>query len=312
MRLTLLGPRRCAAVVVVCAGFAQTALGQYASDFESLSLGLLTGQDGYYLPNATSADYTVESYAGQCYADCDGNSTLDVFDFLCFQDAFVMMDPYADCDGNTVLDVFDFLCFQDAFVTGCAGAIPSNPTGGDQFVVGVGPAGGIFARAQRDIMWGSGVWDISFDFLAGTTATVAQNNLGSFSIQPFPGSASFIQLFEYMTGSTTEFRASLIGFTAAGVQFGLPYPVPGPEWENLSLNKWYRLNIVVDFDSNTVIESTITDIESGSSTTAAVTDVYLEGGSAGGTAVPTGFRFFGGTSVAGNYTAWDNVSISQR
>jgi DNA-binding beta-propeller fold protein YncE len=54
-----------------------------------------------------------------CYADCDGNATLDVFDFLCFQDAFVQGDPYADCDGNTVLDVFDFLCFQDAFVIGC-------------------------------------------------------------------------------------------------------------------------------------------------------------------------------------------------
>jgi hypothetical protein len=54
-----------------------------------------------------------------CYADCDGNTTLDVFDFLCFQDAFVSMAPYADCDGNTVFDVFDFLCFQDAFVTGC-------------------------------------------------------------------------------------------------------------------------------------------------------------------------------------------------
>jgi hypothetical protein len=44
---------------------------------------------------------------------------LDVFDFLCFQDAFTLMDPYADCDGNTTFDVFDFLCFQDAFVTGC-------------------------------------------------------------------------------------------------------------------------------------------------------------------------------------------------
>jgi hypothetical protein len=54
-----------------------------------------------------------------CYADCDGNQVLDVFDFLCFQDAFVAMDPYADCDGNTVFDVFDFLCFQDAFVVGC-------------------------------------------------------------------------------------------------------------------------------------------------------------------------------------------------
>jgi hypothetical protein len=58
-------------------------------------------------------------YVTPCYADCDGNEVLDVFDFLCFQDAFVAMDPYADCDGNTVFDVFDFLCFQDAFVVGC-------------------------------------------------------------------------------------------------------------------------------------------------------------------------------------------------
>jgi hypothetical protein len=54
-----------------------------------------------------------------CKADCDRNATLDVFDFLCFQDAFVTGDPKADCDGNTTLNIFDFLCFQDAFVTGC-------------------------------------------------------------------------------------------------------------------------------------------------------------------------------------------------
>ena len=54
-----------------------------------------------------------------CYADCDGNTTLDIFDFLCFQDLFTAADPAADCDGNTTLDIFDFLCFQDAFSTGC-------------------------------------------------------------------------------------------------------------------------------------------------------------------------------------------------
>jgi hypothetical protein len=61
-----------------------------------------------------------------CYPDCDtstGPGVLDIFDFLCFQDAFTRNDPYAcDCDttsGPGVCDVFDFLCFQDAFVTGC-------------------------------------------------------------------------------------------------------------------------------------------------------------------------------------------------
>ncbi len=44
---------------------------------------------------------------------------LDVFDFLCFQNAFVSFDPYADCDGNNLLNIFDFLCFQNAFVAGC-------------------------------------------------------------------------------------------------------------------------------------------------------------------------------------------------
>jgi len=73
-------------------------------------------------PNAGSFDVFLARYSGVCYVDCDtstGSGVLDIFDFLCFQDAFVTMGPYADCDGNTVFDVFDFLCFQDAFVTGC-------------------------------------------------------------------------------------------------------------------------------------------------------------------------------------------------
>jgi hypothetical protein len=69
--------------------------------------------------DALDLSWTLFFADGGCYADCDGNTRLDVFDFLCFQDAFVSGDPYADCDGNGAMDVFDFLCFQDAFVTGC-------------------------------------------------------------------------------------------------------------------------------------------------------------------------------------------------
>jgi len=63
--------------------------------------------------------YDVAIIDAPCYADCDNNTALDIFDFLCFQDLFAMGDPAADCDGNTTLDIFDFLCFQDAFATGC-------------------------------------------------------------------------------------------------------------------------------------------------------------------------------------------------
>jgi hypothetical protein len=62
----------------------------------------------------------------RCAADCDqstGAGVLDIFDFLCFQHAFVTNNPYAcDCDtrtGNGVCDMLDFLCFQQAFVAGC-------------------------------------------------------------------------------------------------------------------------------------------------------------------------------------------------
>ncbi len=59
-------------------------------------------------------------YTDICDADCDGSGTLDVFDFLCFQNAFAAGDPQADCDGSAELDFFDFLCFQNAFAAGCA------------------------------------------------------------------------------------------------------------------------------------------------------------------------------------------------
>ena len=61
-----------------------------------------------------------------CYADCDqstGVGPLDIFDFLCFQNAFVAGNATAcACDvssGPLVCDIFDFLCFQNAFVAGC-------------------------------------------------------------------------------------------------------------------------------------------------------------------------------------------------
>ena len=58
-----------------------------------------------------------------CYADCDmgcdGKASLDLFDFLCFQNEFAAGHPYADCDGSGDLDLFDFLCFVNAFNEGC-------------------------------------------------------------------------------------------------------------------------------------------------------------------------------------------------
>ncbi len=54
-----------------------------------------------------------------CRADFDGNGTLDIFDFLAFQNAFTSGDLAADFDGNGTLDIFDFLAFQNEFAAGC-------------------------------------------------------------------------------------------------------------------------------------------------------------------------------------------------
>jgi hypothetical protein len=55
----------------------------------------------------------------RCYADCDGDDALSLFDFLCFVNEFNAGGGYADCDANGGLDLFDFLCFVNAFNAGC-------------------------------------------------------------------------------------------------------------------------------------------------------------------------------------------------
>ncbi len=54
-----------------------------------------------------------------CEADVDGNGSLDIFDFLEFQNRFVSGDARADFDESGAIDLFDFLAFQDAFAAGC-------------------------------------------------------------------------------------------------------------------------------------------------------------------------------------------------
>jgi hypothetical protein len=54
-----------------------------------------------------------------CPADCTADGALDLFDFLCFVNAFNNEDPSADCDQSDEFDLFDFLCFANAFNEGC-------------------------------------------------------------------------------------------------------------------------------------------------------------------------------------------------
>jgi hypothetical protein len=54
-----------------------------------------------------------------CAPDCNSDQVLDLFDFLCFTNAFNGNAPYADCDESGGFDLFDFLCYTNMFNAGC-------------------------------------------------------------------------------------------------------------------------------------------------------------------------------------------------
>lgn len=77
-----------------------------------------TGPDAY-TPSDVQPEITAMYVGSPCYVDFDRNGTLDVFDFLAYQNAFAIGDYRADCDGCGSLDLFDFLCFLTRFDDGC-------------------------------------------------------------------------------------------------------------------------------------------------------------------------------------------------
>jgi Calcineurin-like phosphoesterase len=100
---------------------------RYNADYGSMRITLSPSLATFTFYSVANTAQPIDVFElSNCLADCDrstGPGVLDIFDFLCFQAAFVGADPYAcDCDtstGASVCDIFDFLCFQQAFVAGC-------------------------------------------------------------------------------------------------------------------------------------------------------------------------------------------------
>jgi hypothetical protein len=99
--------------------------------FADESLGLPGAPAAAYRLRARvdpGADMVVQAIAGiddvdivftSCYADFNADGSLNILDFVAFQNAFVGVDPQADCDGSGMLNILDFVCFQNAFSGGC-------------------------------------------------------------------------------------------------------------------------------------------------------------------------------------------------
>lgn len=57
-----------------------------------------------------------------CYADCDDNGVLNIFDYICFGNSFSSPTPggfSADCDCNESLNIFDYICYGNLYALGC-------------------------------------------------------------------------------------------------------------------------------------------------------------------------------------------------
>lgn len=214
-------------------------------------------------------------------------------------------------DGYYVPSGVDFMCYTYA---GNALGVVQNPEGGSQFIGGTGPGDGTnYARAERGVSFGPGLWVLWYDFCGiYTGAPPGSNNLGSFSLRQASANTVHINLFTWVDpNNPTLINSTYVPYDEFGTQFPIPGTPPGPEWANLSPNHWYRCRTVVDLDQNLIVEVGIRDLSGGDEAVLNPTGWYLIGG-AGGWSPPDGIRFFGGGGTAGNTTCWDNMLADQQ
>jgi len=194
---------------------------------------------------------------------------------------------------------------------GNALGVPVNPFGGTQFMGGR-TANAAFARAQHDVdMSGGGLWiaeyDISISFSGVLPATL---NNSSFSLQdPQASVQSFIALNNFDDAATaTTWHAHYNIYDSFGA--ALSDVDPGAGFNGLAVNHWYRQKTIWSFDTHKVMEISMTDLATATTTTFVPTDWFLNGGdSGGGLPLPTAFRAFAGGND-GNTIALDNLNVS--
>jgi hypothetical protein len=88
----------------------QVALGKLDADADV---------DAFVLGGKPGAETVYFNVTGACPADVNADGSLDLLDFIAFQNAWVAQEPLADCDADGAFNVIDFVCFQDLFKAGC-------------------------------------------------------------------------------------------------------------------------------------------------------------------------------------------------
>ncbi|MEZ6172003.1 MAG: hypothetical protein R3B58_03405 [Phycisphaerales bacterium] len=95
-----------------------SGLSNAALDVAPLSRGRLVAVGDFSQAGGVVAP-RIAVFGCTCYADCNESGSLDIFDYICFGNAYANNDPYADCDGNTTFNIFEYICFGNAYAAGC-------------------------------------------------------------------------------------------------------------------------------------------------------------------------------------------------
>jgi hypothetical protein len=67
----------------------------------------------------TGEIYKFSPEGGDCYADFNGDGSVDTRDVIAFLNAWNADDPASDCDENGVIDTRDVICFLNGWTAGC-------------------------------------------------------------------------------------------------------------------------------------------------------------------------------------------------
>jgi hypothetical protein len=193
--------------------------------------------------------------------------------------------------------------------------IAANPAGGSQFIAGVWPGGTAFARAQHAFDFSAGgEWTATWDVLGMFNGTLpAVENLGSFSLQNSATNRYWQQLMNWGTRAADASGYDINYGVFAANGGAITFLSPGPAWQGLSVNHWYRQTTTWSFATNLITEVSITDLTTGQTTTANPTGWYLAGGANSTLPIATDIRVFAGGSGAttsGNISAWDNITVA--
>jgi len=178
----------------------------------------------------------------------------------------------------------------------------ANPEGGDQFAVGRSQGNPNYARAEHAYDWGTGQWTVSWDIAAKFNGTLpATDYLGSFSLQP-SATARYWQTLYIWNNLNTADKWHINYITTENP---LPGVTPGPQWDNLDPNHWYRLWTTFNMATGKITEVAIKDLTTGVMTSLQVNWTFVNPTNPD----PTALRFFTGGSTEGNICAWDNLRI---